>query len=279
MKPDHLKFLKSELSISSLLPIGSCCTVGVGFGTTIKRNEEFHHLYVRDLLFPSIRDAKLKNILNYYGYTIPLNAIGQKHYDNFVDACTQFIERYDIVENFKQFGLSEKYDNLIFEGGQGILLDMEYGFFPNVTRSYCTSRNAMEFIKNNGLADRNIETYYVTRAYQTRHGNGYMSNEGMDINYITPNPNETNVDTGYQGIFRRSVLDYDLLKYALRCDLHHNPDSKKTIVFTCLDQVKESIIPVTKNGVLQSLYPTQLANWLGIFNVKVSNSDKGFLHY
>jgi adenylosuccinate synthase len=251
-------------------------TVGVGFGTTIKRNEEFHHLYVRDLLFPAIRDAKLKAIMNYYGYTTPLNAISQKNYDNFIDACTQFIEKYDVVENFKQ--LDRWGDDLIFEGGQGILLDMEYGFFPHVTRSYCTSRNAMEFIRNNGLSDKSIETYYVTRAYQTRHGNGPMTNEGMDISYITPNPKETNVDTGYQGIFRRSVLDYDLLKYALRCDLHHNPDSKKTIVFTCLDQVKESLIPVTKQGVLQSLYPTQLANWLGIFNVKVSNSDKGFLH-
>ena len=250
-------------------------TVGVGFGNTIQRNEDHYHLYARDLLFPGIRDAKLKAIMDYYKYTTPLNAISQKYYDNFVDACTQLVERYEIVESFKQL---ERYtDTLIFEGGQGILLDMDYGFFPHVTRSYCTSRNAMEFIRNNGLTDRPIETYYVSRAYQTRHGNGPMTNVGMDISYIKPNPKETNVDTGYQGIFRKSVLDYDLLKYAIKCDKYHNPDSKKTIVFTCMDQVEESIIPVTKQGVLQSLYPTQLANWLGIFNVKVSNSDTGFL--
>ena len=251
-------------------------TVGVGFGNTVKRTEEHYRLYVRDLLFPAIRDAKLKNIMNYYGYTTPLNAKMQQHYDTFVDSCTKFVEKYDVVENYKQL---DKFGcDLIFEGGQGILLDMEYGFFPHVTRSYTTSRNAVEFIRNNGLTDKSIETYYVSRTYQTRHGNGPMTNEGMDISYITPNPIETNVDTGYQGVFRKSVLDYDLLKYALRCDLHHNPDSKKMIVFTCLDQVNESIIPVTKGGVLQSLYPTQLGNWLGIFNVKVSNSDKGFLH-
>jgi adenylosuccinate synthase len=252
-------------------------TVGVGFGNTIQRNEDHYHLYVRDLLFPSIRDAKIKNIMNYYGYTTPLNANAQKFYDNFIDACTKFVEKYDIVESFNQLNMWDK--DLIFEGGQGILLDMQYGFFPNVTRSYCTSRNAMEFIKDNGLSDRPIDTYYVTRAYQTRHGNGFMTNEGMDISYITPNPIETNVDTGYQGIFRRSVLDYDLLKYAIKCDKHHNPDSGKTIVITCLDQVNEGIIPVTKQGVLQSLYPNQLANWLCIPYVKVSDSDKGFLHY
>ena len=252
-------------------------TVGVGFGNTIQRNEDHYHLYVRDLIYPSIRDAKLRNIMNYYHYTTPLNSIAQKFYDNFIDACNKFVEMYDIVESFDQ--LMNIYDkDLIFEGGQGILLDMQYGFFPNVTRSYTTSRNAMEFIAKHDLGNRNIETYYVTRAYQTRHGNGFLSNEGMDISYIGINPNETNVDTGYQGVFRRSVLDYDMLKYALRCDKHHNPDSKKKLVITCLDHVGEQI-PVTKNGVLQSLYPQQLANWLCISELKTSVSDKGFLHF
>jgi adenylosuccinate synthase len=247
-------------------------TVGVGFGNTIQRNEDHYHLYVRDLIYPSIRDAKLRNIMNYYGYTTPLNDMAQKYYDNFIDACNKFIETYDVVESFRQVYVEG--NNLVFEGGQGILLDMQYGFFPNVTRSYCTSRNAMKFIKNNKLKS-SIETYYVTRAYQTRHGNGFMSNTGMDISYIKKNPHEINVDTGYQGVFRKSVLDYDLLKYALRCDKYHNSNSDKTLVITCLDHVGEEI-RITKGGVLQSLYPQSLANWLGVFRLKTSNSDKGF---
>jgi adenylosuccinate synthase len=44
-------------------------SVGVGFGTTIQRNEDHYHLYVRDLLYPNIRDIKLKLIQeNYYKY-------------------------------------------------------------------------------------------------------------------------------------------------------------------------------------------------------------------
>ena len=35
-------------------------TVGVGFGTTIQRNEDYFHLYARDLQYPKIRDVKLK---------------------------------------------------------------------------------------------------------------------------------------------------------------------------------------------------------------------------
>ena len=41
-------------------------TVGVGFGKTIQRNEDHYHLYVRDLMFPVIRDRKLWQIGSEY---------------------------------------------------------------------------------------------------------------------------------------------------------------------------------------------------------------------
>jgi adenylosuccinate synthase len=251
-------------------------TVGVGFGATIQRNEDHYHLYARDLQYPRIRDEKLRNILNYYKYTTPLNMISQRHYDEFVDACTRIIEMYEIVDGFNKLDMWDK--DLIFEGGQGIMLDEDYGFFPNVTRSYTTSKNAIEFINKHKLHERSIMTYYVTRAYQTRHGRGYMSNEGMDISYIKPNPNETNVNAGHQGSFRKSVLDFNLLSYAISCDKFHNPDSKKFLVITCLDQIEGDRIPITKNGKLLSLTPKEIGSWLNI-PIFTSNSDKGFLHY
>lgn len=251
-------------------------TVGVGFGTTIQRNEDHYHLYVRDLQYPKIRDEKLRNILNYYKYTTPLNAISQRHYDEFVDACTRIIEMYEIVDSFDKLDMWDK--DLIFEGGQGIMLDEDYGFFPNVTRSHTTSRNAIEFINKHKLHERNIKTYYVTRTYQTRHGNGFMSNEGISTVCIKPNPTETNTDTGHQGTFRKSVLDFDLLNYAISCDKFHNPDSKKFLVITCLDQIEGDKIPITANGVLISLTPKEIGSWLNI-PIIISISDKGFLHY
>jgi adenylosuccinate synthase len=251
-------------------------TVGVGFGTTIQRNEDHYHLYVRDLKYPKIRDAKLKNIMDYYHYTIPLNRISQQHYDNFIDACTRMVEMYEIVDNFDNLNMRDR--DLIFEGGQGIMLDTDYGFFPNVTRSYTTSRNAIEFINKHNLNDRDIKTYYVTRAYQTRHGHGYMSNEGMNISYIKSNPTETNVDTGNQGIFRKSVLDLDILKYAVSCDKFHNPNSQKKLVITCLDQVDPQAIPVTVNGELKTVEFFEIGGYLNIFNIFPAYSDKGFLN-
>ena len=251
-------------------------TVGVGFGTTIQRNDDHYHLYVRDLFFPKILEAKLKNILNYYHYVTPLNSKSQQRYDEFINACKEFVATYNVINGFKQIPKVRNKD-LIFEGGQGIMLDQEYGFFPNVTRSYTTSRNAMEFIQKNNLNTRKTQTYYITRAYQTRHGNGYMSNESMDISYIKPNPDETNGDSGYQGIFRKTVLDLNLLLYALSCDSYYNPYSDKILVITCLDQINDQTqIPITANNELLKLTPDEIGNFLNISNVISCNSEEGF---
>jgi adenylosuccinate synthase len=199
-------------------------TVGVGFGKTIQRNEDYFHLYIRDLLFPKIRNEKLRLIREYYYNNVVFSEeqlkLMDKQYDDFISACDDLVYRYMVVNGLGDalYGIQ----NLIFEGGQGILLDQNYGFFPHVTRSNTTSKNAMEIIKKNKLHKNHIITYYVTRAYQTRHGNGFLSNEDKDNSYIKINPKETNLDTGSQGVFRRSMLDLDMLQYALSCDRQHN---------------------------------------------------------
>jgi len=256
-------------------------TVGVGFGATIQRNEDMYHLYVRDLMYPKIRDMKLTAIHQYVCRQINANATlftkgFDKYVQDFKSACEDLVHRYTIVDNFDAL---QVYDtDLIFEGGQGIMLDMDYGLYPNVTRSNTTSKNAVELITKWGMTTRFINTYYVTRAYQTRHGNGPMTNEGMDISYIEPNPHETNVDTGSQGAFRKSVLDLDLLSYALSCDRYYRLDAvKKNLVITCMDQVGERVPVTTFEDKLLSLTPKEIGHWLSISNVYTSNSDKGIV--
>ena len=253
-------------------------SVGVGFGTTIQRNEDHFHLYVRDLLYPKIRDEKLKLIINKY-YKLNFNPISQfvnvttrKLYNNFLIACDDLVKRYEIVNDINKL-LDH---DLIFEGSQGIMLDTNYGFFPHVTRSNTVSKNAIELINKYNLYANNVITYYVTRAYQTRHGNGYMSNEGINTNYIKENPNETNVEC-FQGEFRKSVLDLDLLKYAVECDRFHNPDSfsKKKIVITCLDQVPEDI-PVTIGGDLGTVKFNGIGTYCDIGYKYLVYSDTGY---
>jgi len=254
-------------------------TVGVGFGTTIQRNEDHYHLYVRDLQYPAIRDEKLRLIIeNYYGYSGNLAEAAQKIVDDFKRDCDDLVSRYKIVNNL--YSLSQ-YDHLIFEGGQGILLDMKYGFFPNVTRSNTTSENALKIIETLKIPSDNlhITTYYITRAYQTRHGNGYMTNIDLDTSYIIENPLETNVNGGLQGEFRKSVLDLDLLKYAVECDKYHNPDSRKVLVITCLDQISTEKIPVTQNGELCMIPEDEIGINIGVYNSLYSRSDRGVVEH
>ena len=253
-------------------------SVGVGFGTTIQRNEDHFHLYARDLLYPKIRDEKLRLIINtYYKLNFDPNAEHQhaatkKLYNDFLVACDDLVAKYQIVDGLVY--LQDK--EWIFEGSQGIMLDTDYGFFPHVTRSSTTSKNAIEIIRKIGIPIENntINTYYITRAYQTRHGNGYMTNEGLDTSYIKENPNETNVK-GFQGEFRKTVLDVDLLEYAIDCDKFHNPIGRKNIVITCLDQVSEEF-PVSFDGKLITTNYIGIGTLTGIKNIYPCYSDTGY---
>ena len=253
-------------------------SVGVGFGTTIQRNEDHYHLYARDLQYPEIRKEKLRLIYNkYYGYNFNpeqpyQNQTTRKLYDDFLNACDELIDKYEIVNDFT--GLLDH--ELIFEGSQGIMLDKDYGFFPHVTRSNTVSKNAIDLINTYKLPISSVTTYYVTRAYQTRHGNGHMTNETLDASYIKDNPNETNV-MGFQGEFRKSVLDLDMLKYAISCDRYYNPDifSKKKMVITCLDQVPEDIPVTTKTG-YKTVKFNEIAKYCGINYKFPVYSETGF---
>jgi adenylosuccinate synthase len=255
-------------------------SVGVGFGKTIQRNEDHYHLFVRDLQYPAVRDAKLRAMAYYYPmayqYYNDADTTLNEVMKDFIDACDFLVENYEIIENISG-AMTIGETDLVFEGGQGILLDMDYGFFPNVTRSNTTSKNAIAIIKSLGIepSKKTVQTFYITRAYQTRHGQGYMSNLELDNSYIKINPNETNVDTGFQGTFRRSVLDLDLLDYALECDMYENPHSLRSLVVTCLDQVP-ACFPVTKKGKMTKFYFKKLGDYLDMSNVYGFATDKGY---
>jgi hypothetical protein len=45
-----------------------------------------------------------------------------------------------------------------------------------------------------------------------------MSNRDLPEPNLINNQHEINVDTSFQGIFRKSILDLDLLNYAIECD-------------------------------------------------------------
>jgi adenylosuccinate synthase len=223
---------------------GSC---GVGFAATIERHEGPVKIFARDIKYPFILKEKLIQVKRYYENK-NFNPIAKSMYLSsdfdygegvFLDSVFKSSLAIDITN---EYVLLKK--NIVFEGSQGILLDMDSGFFPNVTRSNTTSKNAMEIIRRNDLELPKV--YYMSRAYQTRHGNGWMTNEGT---IKVDNHGETNVHNEWQGNLRTGILDLDLLKYSIDCDLNFSKlhlTKSHNLVITCFDQIKEMSVTLDK---------------------------------
>ncbi|MEO0339897.1 MAG: adenylosuccinate synthetase [Bacteroidota bacterium] len=256
---------------------GSC---GLGFGATIARNETPYKLYTQDLRSKAVVKQKLKAIRSYYLHkssdTDWLKQVDEQ-VDLFLHLTDELYPQLNIVNEATFFKTLDTYDHLIFEGSQGILLDMDHGFFPNVTYANTTSKNALALLKRNGRF--NVpEVYYITRTYQTRHGNGYLSNEHFPLDY-TPNPEETNQYNLWQGHQRVSPLDLDMLDYALACDRNYSGNLSKHLVVTCLDQI-DGAIKATKQEKMISLENTiAIAQQLetSFKTIYESRSDRGAL--
>ncbi|TDO84107.1 adenylosuccinate synthase [Flavobacterium chryseum] len=202
-------------------------TCGKGVGATMKRNEGPYKLYAIDLIAPrQMLLEKLEKIAYYYGF------LNESEIDEEVNHYLKVIDKMEW--NIIDYSFLEEYSNLIFEGSQGILLDMDHGIFPNVTYANTTSKNAFEICQKLQIED--IEMYYVTRSYSTRHGSGWMSNE-KELK-LKNNEEETCVYNDFQREFRTGDLDYDLLNYSLKLDAAYSPNAKRNLVVTCMDQIE-----------------------------------------
>ncbi|THV56637.1 adenylosuccinate synthetase [Chryseobacterium candidae] len=238
-------------------------TCGKGVGATMKRNESPYKLFAIDLIAPrQMLMEKLKGIAYYYGFADEKEVAELLH---------PFLEAVDSIDwKINDYTWLTSFDHLIFEGSQGILLDMDHGVFPNVTYAHTTSKNACEICKLLKIED--IEMYYVTRSYATRHGNGWMINE-KEMN-LRNNEEETCTFNEFQKELRTGEIDYRLLNYALKLDGAYVFPVKKNLVITCLDQVDEQFklenLDVKFDAVYGSYSPYS-KDFKPFFNFKRSN--------
>jgi len=226
---------------------GSC---GMGVGATLKRHDETpYKIYASDLLYPQLLSQKLDSIKMYYARKVHSEALndsdglgyGQSFYSAFHSEVNEQLESFEAaLELSKQHAAFEianlypnQFRNLIYEGSQGVLLDMDHGIFPNVTYGNTTCKNAIEHASCLGIRD--IELFYVSRCYLTRHGRGWMPNE-TPVTLVNTDE-EINVTNPWQEHLRIGELDYDLINYALNVDAGYHRDSyRRNMVITCLDQ-------------------------------------------
>jgi len=243
-------------------------SVGVGFGETIERFELGYPLAVRDLgddkyileILTRIRDVWLPTRLGKLGVQFT-----PERHNAAADPAVmrQYLEQIHILRQNASPApidavLSRK--NIVFEGAQGLLLDMDRGFkFPYVTRSNTGLKNVLALAADAGI--EHLDVIYMTRAYLTRHGAGPLPNEVPKLAFADV-VDPTNLPNPWQGTLRFAPLDFDLLRTTIADDLS---DAAATdievaagIGVTCIDQIRTGA-ELIKSGVKATIPARRLA--------------------
>lgn len=209
-----------------LLKHGSC---GMGIFECVKRNRYDHlKLSVADLkdyfsLYSKVEH--LRKLLAHGKDDIVYNT------DNFMRASDYVIRNCPIVELNQ---IVSDYDTLIFEGGQGLLLDQSNGKdFPHLTPSSVGSFNIHRTI--NDLGADSTDIFYVSRSYMTRHGVGPMDAECTKDDINPDIVDATNIRNDWQDELRFGYIDTDKLYRRVKGDFGRYKDAKLNMVFTQLN--------------------------------------------
>ena len=199
---------------------GSC---GMGIEECVQRNAAGYGITVEELATGSKQDllGRLKQIRR--GYTERraeiLGIYSSNPYYEMLHNET-VLENFvvEVKENVKPLTLVdadgkwlEEFQNLIFETGQGLLLDQDYeAFAPHLTSSKTGIHNPTLFLEKRGLSLE--EAIYVTRPYITRHGNGPLPCEVKRSELPGVGEDLTNQPNEWQGILRyarhKSLKDF-----------------------------------------------------------------------
>ena len=129
--------------------------------------------------------------------------------------------------------------NILFEGAQGTLLDIDHGTYPFVTSSNTTSGNAAI---GSGIGPRDIERIVgVTKAYISRVGTGpFLTEQENEIgDYLIDKGAEYGVVTGRKR--RCGWLDLVSLKYSVRVNSLTELFITKLDVLSGLNELKVNV--------------------------------------
>lgn len=226
---------------------GSC---GFGINETVERskNEEYK-ITVMDLLSKEKLIEKLLKIQNEYvanrlkdEYGLAMEDLPREYQELLTDSeninmflfyADEFLANAKILGN----GILRRFDNVVFEGAQGLLLDQNNSaYFPHVTSSNTGIKNVMDILTSLNYKGK-VDIYYMSRCYLTRHGAGPFENELFEKPY-SGIADLTNIHNEFQGSLRFGYLDFDLLCFEINKDLKNLVlPANVNVTFTCLDQV------------------------------------------
>lgn len=203
-------------------------SVGVGVNETINRSDIPElRITMGDIWnSPKSLTTKLREICCKYARFRVGRPI--KDPDNMITAFIRGCETF--ADQIHPLGIQQCEDP-VFEGAQGLLLDQNNKvYFPHLTRSNTGMRNVRALCQQAGIAD--IDAYYVTRTYLTRHGAGPLPGEDPTMKF----EDDTNIDHPFQGTIRFAPLDLPELHH--RCRSDYGSYSGYKIVITHMDQLQ-----------------------------------------
>lgn len=159
-------------------------TTGRGIGPAYEDKAGRRGLRAGDLLNADSFAEKLKELVDYHNFML----VNYYHTDP-VDYDQTLQDVLQLAEHIKPMltDVSEVLyrhqsngDNLLFEGAQGALLDIDHGTFPYVTSSSTTAGGAAT---GSGIGPLDLDYVLgITKAYSTRVGNGPFPSELHDAN-------------------------------------------------------------------------------------------------
>lgn len=178
-------------------------TTGKGIGPTYEDKVARRALRVYDLFYPERFAEKLKEVMDYHNFVLT-NYLGSKAVDfnqQYDSSMAHAISLKPMIADISSelYAANARGENLLFEGAQGTLLDIDHGTYPYVTSSNCIAGQASA---GTGVGAGILHYVLgITKAYTTRVGGGpfpseldietagvpgyQMSNKGQEIGTVT----------------------------------------------------------------------------------------------
>ena len=168
-----------ELKRSADKKIG---TTGKGIGPTYEDKVARRALRLYDLFYPEQFAEKLRDVLDYHNFVLT-KYLGGEAVD-FNQQLDSALAKAALIKPMVADVSAALYEanaagqNLLFEGAQGTLLDVDHGTYPYVTSSNCVSGQASA---GTGVGPNMLHYVLgITKAYTTRVGGGPFPSE-LDI--------------------------------------------------------------------------------------------------
>lgn len=223
---------------------------GTGYGQTLIRENSHINFVYGDILFYDHFD-KIKKIRDYW-----LRVIGnirkeetesksfvsvynffenENCFEHFAEKCEDLVMKTHLMTNYT---LNE-FDSFIFENCLRLMLDRDSSNFPYVSHAETGISGVIKFLEDHNVGSRTIESFYMTRCYQTKTGNGRFPNETQSIDGVSPKYSSHRHYCGETRIAPLNLWQIDhLMKNEDRVSFGKNVISKKVV--TCVDHLNDN---------------------------------------